>query len=111
MSSPKKMRVDLNVSDVDDEYESATVHGIMTEVSPVKSSSSNPKVKYFTGKMSDGSKTVRVISFDPALRPRFAKASRTARQSPFLTARCSRRNRKPPIVRTSWWRPQRNAVW
>lgn len=103
MSSPKKMRVDLNVSDVDDEYESATVHGIMTEVSPVKSSSSNPKVKYFTGKMSDGSKTVRVISFDPALR--------TARQSPFLTARCSRRNRKPPIVRTSWWRPQRNAVW
>ena len=62
------------MSDVDEEYDSATVHGIMTEVSPVKSSSNNPKVKYFTGKMSDGTKTVRVISLDPGLRPRFVES-------------------------------------
>lgn len=64
----------MNVSDIDEECESAIVHGVMTELSPVKSSSGNPKVKYFTGKMSDGNKTVRVVSFDPALRPRFAES-------------------------------------
>ena len=40
------------MSDVDEECDSATVHGVTMEVSLVKNSS---KVKYFTGKMFDGS--------------------------------------------------------
>ena len=71
---PKKKPVELNVSDVDEEYDSATVHGVTAKVSLVKSSSNNPKIKYFTWKMSDCTKTVRVISFDPGLRPRFAES-------------------------------------
>ena len=61
MNTPKK-RMELNVSDVVQESDSCTVHGVMTEVSPVKSSSSNPNLKYSAGKSSDGSKTVHVIN-------------------------------------------------
>ena len=38
------------------------------EVSPIKASRKNPDVKYFSGKITDGKKVARVISFDPKLR-------------------------------------------
>ena len=38
------------------------------ELSPVKVSKRNPCVCYFDGKMSDGRKSVRVVSFAPSLR-------------------------------------------
>ena len=51
MSTPKKAKVDLDVGDIAGEHEKVTVHGVVTELSPIKSSASNPKVKYFTGKL------------------------------------------------------------
>ena len=50
------------------EVSNATVHGVVMEVSPVRPSRKNPEVKYFSGKLSDGQKVVRIISFEPKLR-------------------------------------------
>ena len=56
---------DVDVSDVVSVLDNAKVHGIVTELSPVKLSRKNQK--YFSGKMSDGKKTMRVLSFEPTL--------------------------------------------
>ena len=42
-----------------------TVHGIIVGVSPVKSSKKRSDVKYFEGQISDGVKTMRLVSFEP----------------------------------------------
>ena len=47
---------------------SATVHGMKVELSPMKTSSNNPDLKYFSGKITDGKKTARVVSFESKLR-------------------------------------------
>lgn len=44
----------------------ATIHGVVTELSPVKCSKKD--VKYFDGRISDGVKVARLVSFDPNLR-------------------------------------------
>lgn len=68
-SASKKRKIEeLDVSEIDCSSEAATVHGIVTELSPVKISKKNTRVKYFTGKLSDGKKTIRVISFNASLR-------------------------------------------
>jgi len=47
----------------------ANVHRVFVgSLSPIKASRKNNKVKYFEGQLSDGRKTVRVISFEPKLR-------------------------------------------
>ena len=51
-----------------EEHSNATVHGMVVEVSPIKASRKNRDVKYFSGKITDGKKVARVISFDPKLR-------------------------------------------
>ena len=43
-------------------------------VSPIKTSRNNAKVKYFEGQLSDGSKTVRFVSFEPKLRSQVEQA-------------------------------------
>ena len=45
--------------------DNAKVHGIVTELSPVKLNRKNQE--YFSGKISDGKKTMRVLSFEPTL--------------------------------------------
>ena len=62
----------MDVSDVKAPTSSGTVHGVVFgELSPIKTSSKNRAVKYFDGQFSDGKKTVRLVSFDPALRNKF----------------------------------------
>ena len=51
-----------------EEHSNATVHGMVVEVSPIKTSRKNPDVKYFSGKSTDGKKAATVISLDPKLR-------------------------------------------
>ena len=46
----------------------ATVHGIVTDLSPVKNSKKNEKVQYFKGELSDDKGCVRIISFEPSMR-------------------------------------------
>jgi len=64
----------MNVSDITSciSSKSATVHGVVVgELSPVKTSSKNSAMKYFDGRFGDGTKTVRLVSFDPTLRTKF----------------------------------------
>ena len=49
--------------------DNATIHGVLSGVSPVKSGKNPPYKKYFTGKISDGKKTMRLVSFDCNSRP------------------------------------------
>ena len=64
---------EFGVSTLQEGY-NVTVHGVMVEVSPIKPSKKNPDVKYFSGKISDGNKVVRMISFDPKLRTALDKS-------------------------------------
>ena len=57
-----------------------TVHGIIVgQVSPVKSSKKRPDVKYFEGQISDGVKTMRLVSFEPTLRCKVEEAQKAKR--------------------------------
>ena len=70
----ERIDVNMNVSDITSciSSKSATVHGVVVgELSPVKTSSKNSAMKYFDGRFGDGTKTVRLVSFDPTLRTKF----------------------------------------
>ena len=49
------------------ESSSACLHGVITRVSPIKDSTRNPKLKYFNANMTNGKKSVRLVSFDTTL--------------------------------------------
>lgn len=68
MAAKRRLELDFDVSEVKYPTSDVNVHGIVTELSPVKKSRQNEKVQYFDGKLSDGKKTLRIVSFEPALR-------------------------------------------
>ena len=71
---------DVVVSDMG-EYNFATVHGVFVgAVSPVKSSRKKSDIKYFEANLSDGEKTVRVVSFEPRLRAQVEETNKTRRR-------------------------------
>ena len=66
MATKRKVE-EFDVCDIK-ESGSAIVHGVVTELSPIKKSKKDENLKYFSGQLSDGKKCVRVISFQPCLR-------------------------------------------
>ena len=68
MAKRKRESDDVEVSEVESASARATVHGIITELSPVKSSRKNESIKYFNAKISDGKKSMRVVSYSPGIR-------------------------------------------
>ena len=48
--------------------------------SPIKTSRKNVQIKYFKGSLSDGSKAVRFVSFEPKLRPQIEQAREDLRR-------------------------------
>ena len=66
--------MELDVSDIEESCDSATVHGVVVELSPVKASGKDSAKKYFTEKLSDGKKTVKLVSFDPSSHAVFDKS-------------------------------------
>ena len=54
--------------------EASNVSSEITELSPIKVSHKNSQVKYFSGKVTDGKMTVRVVSIDPGLRNQMEKS-------------------------------------
>lgn len=77
---------DYDVSEIECPLDKATVHGIVTDLSPIKSSRKNEQIKYFNAKLTDGKKTVRVVSFSPRLRDDLAKSH--AKVSPIAFVGC-----------------------
>ena len=65
---------EFEVGELNDEEENVSVHGIVTELSPVKSGRKNERVKYFTGQLSDDKKSMRMVCFDPKLRQELVKS-------------------------------------
>ena len=63
----------------------AKVHGVCVSLSPQKVSKKD--CRYFEGKLSDGKKTVRVVSFEPKLRDKFLEYKDD--QLPIVINRCS----------------------
>ena len=63
------------------ESQGATVHGVVVgELSPVKDSRGKAGLPYFEGQLSDGKKTVRMVSFEPKLRSDLAGLGRAAKE-------------------------------
>ena len=53
----------------------SNVQGVFVcPISLIKTSRKNARVQYFEGSLSDGSKTVRFVSFEPKLRPQIKQA-------------------------------------
>lgn len=60
-----KQKLELDVSRIKKEESSATVHGVLVELSPMKRRKSD--VQYFEGKITDGKEVCRFVSFEPKL--------------------------------------------
>ena len=65
----KRKLEDVDVSDIDSPIENVTVHGVVTSLSPVKASKKMDHKKYFNANITDGKTAMRLISFEPSLRP------------------------------------------
>ena len=61
---PRDSNLDVDVSEIESTGDNVTVHGFITALSPVKKSKTN---KYFNARLSDGKKTMRVVSFNPTV--------------------------------------------
>ena len=77
MAGIKRKLEEVDISEIEKCSDGMTVHGVVTELSPVKVSRNSEKVKYFHGRVTDGKKTVRVVAFDPALRSSMKKSETT----------------------------------
>ena len=73
MATPVKRKLEFDVSEIQDTHNHATIHGVIGCLSPIKTSKKDATKKYFNAAISDGIQTVRMVSFDPALRPKLEK--------------------------------------
>ena len=60
-----KRKLEFDVSSINGEVQSATVHGRVLELSPVKASIKNEDVKFFDCKLTDRKEVCRMVSFEP----------------------------------------------
>ena len=76
MASPsKRPKLDTwAVSEIQSESGHAAIRGVVTSLSPVKASRKNADVRYFEGKLCDGKKSIRLVSFNSRLRADMARA-------------------------------------
>lgn len=67
----------MDISEAIASFSPITLHGVVVgQVSPLKSSKTKNRVRYFDGSFSDGKKTLRMISFDPKMRDGFEEAKK-----------------------------------
>ena len=66
MAGTKKRKLEFDdLSSIREEAQSAIVHGRVAQLSPVKTSRKNEKLKYFDCKLTDGKEVFRTVSFEP----------------------------------------------
>ena len=83
----------MDVSEVESPYEGVTVHGVITSLSPIKEGTSQDShnYQYFSAKMSDGKKSMRVISFHPSLHSDMQTHLQIVAQLLWLTVKSKKR--------------------
>ena len=62
----RSLEEDLTVSELK-QASTASVHGALLQLSPIKTSRKNKDIKYFDAQISDGLKIARLVSFDSSL--------------------------------------------
>ena len=77
----------FDVSDVDDECQNASVHGVIVDVSPIHSTKRYSARKYFSACITDGKETLKFVCFNPALRPNVEKMRQ--RKKPCTIKNCT----------------------
>ena len=82
----KRKLEDVDVSEIDSPFENVTVHGVVSSLSPAKVSRQNDKKRYFHANITDGKKAIRVVSFEPSLRPEMDKSC--THQKPIAVVNC-----------------------
>ena len=94
---------ELDVSEIDEEVKDICVHGVPVAVSPKKKSRKNESITYFDGEVSDGKKTVRVVSFNPSLHSKMKEAEESLSNIAFSHAdiKKSGRSGEPEVFLTS----------
>ena len=109
-TTPKKQCNDccFDVSDIHEEYRNATVHGVVLQLSPTKVSKKNLRTKFFDGKISDGKRTTRVISFTPHLRTQLEKFRQSS--SEVAIVNCSVQKEFEPARRATDGNPRYEVV-
>ena len=65
---------ELSVCEIDSEEKDLCVHGVPISLSPKKKSRRNESLSYFDGSLSDGKKSLRMVSFNTNLFPQMKKA-------------------------------------
>lgn len=91
-----------DVSDIQ-ESASATVYGLVTQLSLVKNSKKNPAVLYFNGQISDGKNNARIVSFERSLHKALQEAYQTRSSVSFVNCQIKPNNidQRLEIVATS----------
>ena len=85
LTTPTVMPAEFEPADLVMPGENITVHGILIDLSPLKSGRNAPFTKYFTGRISDGKKSLRFVSFDAKMRSEMEKYH----QEPLAIANCN----------------------
>lgn len=88
MAASKRYTVEVewDVSEIK-QSSGASVHFVVADLSPVRESCKNKKIKYFNSKVTDGKKMARAISFDTSLRPAFEESKEKARAMKLINCR------------------------
>jgi hypothetical protein len=95
----KRPLEEISVSDINDELIEANgkkevgLCGVITQLSPVKHSKRNSRVSYFDGKMSDGTKSMRLVCFNSKLHGEIEKAKVNKESVGFTNCEIKRTNR------------------
>ena len=64
----------MSVSEIDSEEKDLCIHGVPISLSPKKKSRRNESLSYFDGSLSDGKKSLRMVSLNTNLFPQMKKA-------------------------------------
>ena len=73
-------------------FDHRIVHGVVTELSLIKKSGTN--CHYFQVQLSDGTKSIKVIMFDPSLRPSMDTSQKDQKAINLTNSRVPKKKRK-----------------
>ena len=89
----KRKLEELDLSNLLEDCDHGIVHGVVTHLSPIKKSCTNRH--YFQAQLSDGTKSIEVVSFDPSLRPSMDTSQKDRKAIKLTNCRVQKELTKP----------------